>query len=377
MEHSDDYVQIILYREEEDFNLFRALHKMNMRLHSIKDSDRKTSCQQLFMEFVSLMSFNGEMLYPQIKKSKEINLNLPCTGYKSDMQAAISRVGECVRVGCNLSFAYFFERLHVYVVAEAYSLLEGMSNSLRITNKQRFEMPIEIFGFPDQFPLFSLLCKGDVNNYRLYFYNEYSNEILEKLFIIGKENHSEVDEGIVAVHEDQYDNILQSPRFMYDQKNNSIRGIRQKLNLTYEYVQSFWKKHPAFRFVKPTKQLYLSDWLKCMTYNRGFIEAYTQTSRTNTTLRISRFNCKRVVKTRISLEDIMKTDNLSIKEKDGCVTMNEYFYSINEKLARMVKPQQNPLLLRIIMRCDTTCSLVYDVLKNSNLFYKDMGYQKK
>jgi len=70
MEHSDDYVTIILYEDESDFQKFRILHKIMMRFHGYSDSDRKTNCQPFFMEFVSLMSFNGMMLYPQIKKIK-------------------------------------------------------------------------------------------------------------------------------------------------------------------------------------------------------------------------------------------------------------------------------------------------------------------
>jgi len=68
MEHSDDYVLIVLYEDEDEFEKFRVLQKIMMRLHGYNDSDRKTNCQSFFMEFVSQLSFNGVMLYPQIKK---------------------------------------------------------------------------------------------------------------------------------------------------------------------------------------------------------------------------------------------------------------------------------------------------------------------
>jgi hypothetical protein len=111
MEHSDDYVLIVLYRNNEELEKFRVLQKICMRLHGYNDSDRKTSVQPFFMEFVSQISFNGVMLYPQIKKSKEANLSLPCVGYKTDIEAALSRVKECSRVGCNQSFFIFFPKI--------------------------------------------------------------------------------------------------------------------------------------------------------------------------------------------------------------------------------------------------------------------------
>jgi len=41
-----------------------------MRLHGYNDSEKKKNCQPYLMEFVSQISFNGVMLYPQIKKNK-------------------------------------------------------------------------------------------------------------------------------------------------------------------------------------------------------------------------------------------------------------------------------------------------------------------
>jgi len=71
MEHSDDYVLVLLYTDREEIERFRVLQKIMMRLHGYNDSDRKTNCQFIFMEFVSQISFNGVMLYPQIKKQKK------------------------------------------------------------------------------------------------------------------------------------------------------------------------------------------------------------------------------------------------------------------------------------------------------------------
>jgi hypothetical protein len=72
MEHSDDYVNVVIYSNNDEIEKFRIFQKMMMRLHGYNDSERKTSCQPFFMEFVSLISFNGVMLYPQIKKGKRM-----------------------------------------------------------------------------------------------------------------------------------------------------------------------------------------------------------------------------------------------------------------------------------------------------------------
>jgi hypothetical protein len=49
-----------------------------MKLGGITDSVKKTNIQYIFMEFISLISFNGSMCYPTIKKTKEITSTLPC-----------------------------------------------------------------------------------------------------------------------------------------------------------------------------------------------------------------------------------------------------------------------------------------------------------
>jgi len=67
MEQSDDYFLIVLYDGDEEFIKFRILHKMMMRLHGFNDSERKTSCQNFMLEFVSMMSFNGIMLYQEFQ----------------------------------------------------------------------------------------------------------------------------------------------------------------------------------------------------------------------------------------------------------------------------------------------------------------------
>jgi hypothetical protein len=82
--HSDDYVIVCVCDNIADFLLYRKLHKVCMKLGGITDSVKKTNIQYIFMEFISLISFNGSMCYPTIKKTKEITSTLPCESFKSN-----------------------------------------------------------------------------------------------------------------------------------------------------------------------------------------------------------------------------------------------------------------------------------------------------
>jgi hypothetical protein len=235
LEHSDDYVTVCMYSDLVEFEKYRLLHKMVMRLHGYSDSERKTCSQPYIMEFVSQMSHNGVMLYPQIKKSKEVNLSLPCTGYTKDMEAAMSRVGECARVGCNLSFLYFFQRLHAMVVADAYSVLPGMCNNMGRTYEQLLSEPVELFGIPDPNPIFSLYCRGNINNYRLY---EEGDEYLQRKirFLYDKSISVTQAEGVVVEQEDDRYSLA-TPRFLYDMGNKTLSRLKQNINVQMNDVQ--------------------------------------------------------------------------------------------------------------------------------------------
>jgi len=88
-----------------------------------------------------------------------------------------------MRVGCNQSFLYFFQRLHNICVAEAYSILPNMYNNHNETIQDLLNKPIELFGLPDMLPLFSLYCRGNGNNYRLYKYGDISLKKGNTIFI--------------------------------------------------------------------------------------------------------------------------------------------------------------------------------------------------
>merc|ERR1712125_197596 len=360
MEHSDDYVQIICFGNKKELEDYRSLYKLFMKFHGYNDSARKTSCQSFFMEFVSLMSFNGQMLYPKIKKTKEINLSLPCTSYKDDCEAALSRSGECLRMGCSLSFSYFFQRLHNYCLAEAYSLLEGMSN--HIPGRDIFNEPIEMYGIPDQYPLFSLYCKGNINNYRIFtFGNEEQKRNIKGLYYLGNK-YQKMD--LVERQKDGYENILYSPHFVYDQSSQIVKTFKKRLGLTYEYVLKFWEENPEYRFLKPRDPIKLSEWLKVKFYDRAFLEAYTKVSRTRMTMRISRFVNTKC--TRFTLDEKFNLEeNYKSEETFEFLTIRESY----EKLKKEMVPTEMENPTKTLLRADATATTIYDYVEKMTIFH--------
>jgi len=304
------------------------------------------------------------MLYPQIKKSKEVNLSLPCVGYKQDIEAALSRVGECARVGCNQSFLYFFQRLHVYRVADAYSVLPGGINSYSRTYRDLFNEPIELFGLPDCLPLFSLYCRGNGNNYRLYKYGD--NKIrycLRNLYLLSKDNLNRED---TLIENHEYEYSLQTPRFLYEVYNKTMQKFRFNLNITPEEVVNFWENNLTYKLLKPRHCEKLIPWIKCMYYNRTFLEAYTKVNRTMMTMRLSRFVKNKIVKPYMCYSDY--SDSPNIVEKRA-MTMAEYYFEMKEKSFKKVKlvlADEN-MLNKIITKCDPTYGIIYSILKNYKL----------
>ena len=359
MEHSDDYVLIVLYKDDDDFKKFRILHKMMMKLHGYNDSTKKTSCQLFLLEFVSLMSFNGLMLYPQIKKSKEVNTSLPATGYKTDSDAAMSRVNECMRVGCNQSFLYFFQRLHNICLAEEYSLLPTMKNNFNRTFEELLNTPVELFGIPDTLPLFSIYCKGNINNYRLYKYGDINTKkIITLLFLLGNE--------ILEIEEYMGENIelnqsLYHPRYFYETNKSKITNIRKKIDISIGDIKEFWEKHISYKFLKPKNKELLKNWIKCMFFNRNFTEAYTKVSRTQMNMRISRYINNKTLGIHVDYKD------KDIKEKELYTMKETYEFMIkyidgNFDKVNLRKHEKD--VLKVVTKFDPTPSTIYSILQN-------------
>ena len=370
LEHSDDYVTVCLYTDILEFEKYRLLNKMVMRLHGYNDSERKTCSQPYIMEFVSQMSHNGVMLYPQIKKSKEVNLSLPCTGYPKDMEAALSRVGECARVGCNLSFLYFFQRLHTILVADAYSVLPGMRNNMNRDFSELMQSPIEMFGIPDPHPIFSLYCRGNINNYRLYtFGDSLIKDLIRKLYKKSLQI-SDIEGVAVEKEDDRY--CLATPRFLYDMGNKSLSKLKKNIGIPIEEVRGFWEEHPIYKLLKPKTNKNLLTWVKSMFYNRTFMEAYSTTTRARMTLRIPRYVSKQMIVEVVELEK-----HYEKKHKWGTkiMTMVEYYNKLITQFANIeIKWDRNDEihLSRIITKCDPTVTQIYSILDTINISLTDM-----
>ena len=370
LEHSDDYVTVCLYTDIREFEKYRLLNKMVMRLHGYNDSERKTCSQPYIMEFVSQMSHNGVMLYPQIKKSKEVNLSLPCTGYSKDMEAALSRVGECSRVGCNLSFLYFFQRLHTIVVADAYSVLPGMRNNMGRDLTQLMQTPIELFGIPDPHPIFSLYCRGSINNYRLYtFGDDEIRDIMRKLY--KKSLYISKIEGVaVEKEDDRY--CLATPRFLYDMGNKTLSRLKKNIGIPIDDVRLFWEAHPVYKLLKPKSNKNLLTWVKSMFYNRTFMEAYSTTTRARMTLRIPKYVSKQMIVETVELEKHYEKKH---KWGDKVLTMIEYYEKITTQFKNHIVEWNRTdeiHLSRIITKCDPTVTQIYSILDTITISLTDM-----
>lgn len=363
LEHSDDYMLIITYEDEKELSKFRTLQKMIMRLHGYNDSDRKTSVQKYFMEFVSQISFNGVMLYPQIKKSKEVNLSLPCTSYKQDMEAALSRVKECSRVGCNQSFLYFFQKLHIYVVAEAYSVLPGMHNSKQKKYTDLLNTPIELFGLPCPSPIFSLYCRGNINNYRLFKYGDFKTKAL--IYFLHFKAKEEINNEKFHSDNIDYKYTLKTPLFSYEVNNKTVKKLRNKLNIGFDTINDFWDKNISYKFLKPKNTSDLITWIKCMYYNKSFLEAYNTTSRANMTMRISFFARSKIIIDNMTLEDFNSTIIDKIKKSYTIIEYIEKTYSDFDKDYEKIylyyesNNIEKNMVIKTITKCDPTPSAIY------------------
>jgi hypothetical protein len=212
---------------QEEFQRYRCLHKYILRLCGIKDSSKKTNCQYVFMEFISLIGFNGSMCYPTIKKTKEIATTLPSESFKGDSDAVCGRTSECMRVGVDAQSSYIFHRIHMHLLRKTYSLVDG----------KRFSTPAEMFGQSDMVPLCYLLCSGDPNNYRLMKY-ENSEQNLRKLVALTEDLGVTSEEGLF------------SPQFLYNRTNPKIVKQRAMCGIQKDEALKFWETNTAYNFTK-------------------------------------------------------------------------------------------------------------------------------
>jgi len=279
LEHSDDYIWFISCKPEQIFWIKTKISKL-MRLGSVTDSDKKTSVSEFYCEFVSLFSFNGHMVTPIIKKTKEISSALTGEGYQSDMAAVASRTAEIVRIGCTMTEALFFHKIHCWQLASLYSLLPGQRNYDSIYSLH--EKPVEFFGLSEVHPLLYFCNKGDVNNLRLYKHG--SKNSLQMLQIIMKpENNSDEMDELTT---------MEKPKFSYIHDNRKLRKMMQNLGIDHEENQEFLDKYPIFQIYKPRSKMFLDGFLKSFYSMRSFQKAYENSGRLQILLRAAYFTSK-------------------------------------------------------------------------------------
>jgi hypothetical protein len=275
--HSDDYTFAIGYKDINMFRKFRILLKIIMRMCGITDSAKKTNCQYVFLEFISLISFNASMNYPVIKKTKEISSTLPCEGFKEDSDFVCSRTSECIRVGVDSFSSYIYHRIHMYLLRRMYGLHSKGRNFI----ENSLNTPVEFFGQSDMHPLFYLLCKGDSNNIRILHFVKEGTEFIKKLVNLAIEHSGIGDKKIISTF---------SPTFIYNRNNEKINMIRKSTGITSQDALEFWNKNIPYNFIKPHNFEDFRMWSLSKYFNSSFIKAYNRDTRTIRMLRTSFFN---------------------------------------------------------------------------------------
>lgn len=356
--HSDDYVFSFSSPTQEIIDEFRAFHKVCMKMCGITDSSKKTNVQPVFMEFISLVCFNGSMSYPTIKKTKEVATTLPCESFTGDSDMVCSRTGECVRVGTDFYSSWMFHKIHMSLLRRAYSMHEGGCNFVN----DRYNIPVECFGESDMHPIFYFLSKGDPNNLRIFNYTN-NKSILKKLYNIGK-------------HGDKLHNVHASfvkPTFIYNNYTDRIVKVRKNSGIDIQTAMKFWEDNLMYNFIKPKDIKDLKLWLQAMYFKSSFIKAYNRDSRTTRLLRLSLFSRGHCVtyKTDEELNEFyLKLSSIKNKEEKQKYIKGEMF-TINELKEKWKEFDEQGVDDRdvqiAILMGDSTPDLIYRWMESTSI----------
>jgi len=352
--HSDDYATAVSYKHEIEFIRYRSLQKICMKLCGMSDSEKKTNCQHYFMEFISLVCFNGSMSYPTIKKTKEVALTLPCESFKGDSDMVCARTGECVRVGTDLQSSWIFHRIHMYLLRRAYSLHNGGTNEI----PNRFGQPVQLFGQSDMNPIFYFLCKGDPNNLRLYHYARTGVGSIYNLL------HDKQD---VLDTIDQFAN----PNFVYNNYNNRIQGLRDSTGKDFSESREYWESNLIYNFYRPKDRDNFVEWSLNMYFKSSFVKAYNKESRSVRMLRLSSFSknkCVTFMENDALFELVVKSSNNNAFTKKReiekhLMTINECFQYGSTYRSEVDSAE----LLRACLNGDSTGETIYNWLESSRV----------
>jgi len=368
LEHSDDYLLLLKVSNKDELLQFRRFHRIMMKMHGFNDSIKKTNTQRLLTEFISLIAFNGQMTYPQIKKTKEVGMNTSCAGFKDDMDTALSRAAEALRIGVDQVTAYAMQRIHQLNILRSYSLLPNMQNNMWSISES-FNIPVELFGVPDILPSIYMLTTGNCNNYRLYRFREYVNPVnIEKTMKHLFRQSFWALESTSGFIEDSTlsDKRLYSPRYTYDQENKSIHKIRSRLKISYEESAEFLMNHKSYNFMKPRTYEDIRQWMHALYYKPNFAIAYSRMSRAQLTLRLSR-----LTKTSCILHPQHGFDKLMTLKQYA----NYMIDIVNNTRIDNWTDDEEKLFNRVIISNDPTIELLYSMMEDSHIAFRQEDYK--
>jgi len=386
LEHSDDYSLMILSESLEEVKEFRLLHRIVMKLHGFNDSVKKTNTQRFLMEFISLVSLNGHMTYPHIKKLKECGMNLGCTGYRDDIDGAMSRVGESVRVGSILSSAYFMQKCHLWNVSRSYSTLPQQRNSYTNSVLDMMAIPVELFGIPDTHPMLSFMAKGLSNNYRLAHYNKGrvvnvkldigSNESVPidvnncLLYLMEIQLNKEQVSDSLSMEDFTLGTRLYHPTYIFDIENKLIQKMKSNVKMDFEEATDFWNSHKSYNFIKPQNRHLLVSWMRAMYFKHNFALAYSRNSRSQITLRLSTFTSKDCCILGLDTENNFIKSSISGYLKRFYMDLANNEKTLLEEISGVKKLDiKDDLIMktlkRAILNCDSAISTLYSLFDNA------------
>uniref|UniRef100_A0AAT9H819 RNA-directed RNA polymerase L n=1 Tax=Rhizopus microsporus phasma-like virus 1 TaxID=3156537 RepID=A0AAT9H819_9VIRU len=390
LEHSDDYSLIITTEDIAELQKFRCLHRIIMKCHGFNDSIKKTNTQQFLMEFISLVSLNGYMTYPHIKKLKECGMNLGCTGYRDDIDAAMSRVGEAVRVGSILSSCYFMEKMHLFNLMKSYSTCPGQRNSITDNYFDMMKIPVELYGVPDMHPIILFLSKGMANNFRLKQYGKDKSVIVQLdgefksvniydllINLTKTEIYMNNIEDVSRVNDFTEGLRLYHPHYSFDVENNLIKKIRNSVNMNFEEAINFWEQHVSYNFIKPRSRKLLITWMKAIYFKNNFALAYSRNSRAQITLRLSTFTTRDCCIMNPDFNDeLYQKSIIDWVTKFITSTQNDTFNEFLKDMCNIIEvPDRSfdfdSILERTVLNCDSSISTIYSFIENS--FMIDSG----
>jgi hypothetical protein len=370
MEHSDDYMLMIRCKSLKELEEFRIYHKLSQRLHGICDSEKKTNIQRILMEFISLFSFNGQMCYPNIKKLKEVGLNLSCNDYRSDAMSICSRVGESVRLGIPLNSCYVLQRIHSVCLFEAYSLSKNQRNSYSKSNMtityNPFDEPLEMFGLPDCFPLIYSSSSGNPNNYRIWKYTscEVKRKQIVSLFKLSQiSTEFKREEYIDTERDASFLSEFFNPIFLTPTRSNKLNNIKKHLHLDFAQSIDFFEKHPIYTIMKPRDKSLFKDWLAAQYYTSSFAKAYTKPSRPALNLRLSRFVSNKVI---IMPQFTRENNRIKVTGERCCLSeVRNIFLSLFDTVEEIWKTHDETTLIQALTCGQTNTQAYYETMQSS------------